>query len=222
MMIVLQAQASGGTEAAVSGVGLNLLLGIVAAFVIGSKGHSGGQVLFHLMFGVFCCGIGSLISAIVAKDLNVERKLEALETTTRRIKNREWREYQEVHEAADVDSSAATPGISQVRCPRCGSMNALELDNCWHCGLAFRQSSSVPVVDANDPRQAKWKALREQRERERMQELEDVVGRNLDAIRVQCNACRKRFSGAKGKLQSMKACPECGATPFDYRVLPAK
>lgn len=201
------------------GLGLNLLCGIAAAIIVSRKGHSGYQVALHCLFGIFCCGIGALISALVVEDLTTKQRLQMLEDQANERRNRDWRMYQEQQRAL-AQQQVESRETGQIRCPRCGTMNASELASCWHCGLSFDQSIQASDVDVHDPRREKWQAVRDQREQEKVREYEELVRRKLDEIRVQCNACRKRFSGAKAKVQAIKACPKCGTTPFDYRVLP--
>lgn len=248
MDFLLQTSQSGEVYGGL-GFGLNLLCGIASAIIVSRKGHSSYQVVMHAVFGVLCCGIGALISALVAKDLALEERLERMDW---QAQGRRQRQYTAPHSSRGLPQpsvNAVTAVAGQVRCPRCGSLNAEELSNCWHCGLVFTQTVSTPSAtspvlaapplaqagvpmfpesetseldESGDPEvTAKWRKLREDREHERVAHFEQLVGRNLATIRVSCRACGKHFSGQKAKVQATKKCPKCGASPFDYRVLPA-
>jgi hypothetical protein len=178
----------------------HLVMGIGGTMLIAQKGHGAYQIVLHLLVGIFCCGPWSLVSALVAKDKNLEQKLQSLEDATKR--EREWRWQQAKHQ-----ESALAPNIAvgQIRCPRCGSMNAEELVACWHCGLDL----AAELPPAPPP------------ELPKLAEVVDEPPRPAEVVRVTCRACGKKYSGLKGKIQMLKACPKCGVRPFDHRQLPA-
>lgn len=217
---------SGPSYEPYGGVGLavNLLCGIAAAVIVSRKGYSSWQVVLHALFGVFCCGIGSLISALLATDLTLEQRLRDAAHASREMKMQEWRETVKARSDEEVDAfrpRLLTSEPGQIRCPRCGTMNAAELASCWHCSLSFHQTVDVPEADEDDPLRQMWKARRAKREREKVREFEELTKESSGAIRIQCNACGKRFSGPTTRVQSITACPKCGIEPFDYKVLPS-
>lgn len=184
-----------------AGIGINLLCGIAATIIISRKGHGGYQIAMHLLFGVFCCGIGSLISALAARDLARERKDGEVAEQIRLMKVR-------ARDAAQQTSSAG-----QLRCPRCGSMNASELVTCWHCGLDL-------IVEEAEADVAKSSGKRSPEPQQIKDGHNAILAKLEEKLRIECKACGKQMQGQKTKVQSLKRCPKCGAAPFDYRQLP--
>ena len=119
MHVLAQADSVFGFWAMIGLMGLNLTMGVGGAIIIGQKDHGGFQIAWHLIFGLFCCGPWSLVSALVAEDLSAKNR------------GRVWRD-------ASISASRpyrTPPPPQQVRCPQCGNMNAAELVACWHCAF---------------------------------------------------------------------------------------
>ncbi|MBK9973906.1 MAG: hypothetical protein IPP14_03935 [Planctomycetes bacterium] len=180
---------------------LNLICGIAAAIIVSNKGHSGYQIAMHAIAGILCCGIGSLISALVAKDLRQEKSNAQMwfagqaqqqnQDQMRYEMSRMQREIQELRnqQAQTNQGSAYQPPMPAESGPVPSGPETSTESTAWLDDLAAKDAATNSLETAID-------------------------------LRVVCTACGKRFSGKKAQLSRIKACPKCGVTPFEFRELP--
>lgn len=110
------------------------------------------------------------------------------------------------------DSYLNSVSAGQIRCSRCGSMNAAELVECWHCGLELavgEQQAEISTIPSKQPVTSKP-----------LNNHAAARARLKEKLRIECKSCGKQMQGQKVKVQTLKRCPKCGAAPFDYRQLP--
>jgi hypothetical protein len=210
-------------------VGLGVLFlcvdngGFVFWYVIGTRTD------FSLVILVAAAGVCGflLIGALCLSDLNSKQVISGEAAF--------WREERERHQFLATPHALRGPQAavpSQVRCPRCGSMNASELVACWHCELELDSPEPVapapvrlPNVSRPATRTSAKPAKRVTRATKKSSQpatIQRPAGEVPSEIRVECNACSKRFAGLESAIRRMAKCPKCAATPFTFKVLPAK
>lgn len=156
----------------------------------------------HLIIGVFCCWPWSLISALAAQDLRAAQQHGQYHQGRVIHERRQAQERQQIaaeHARMKSELSELRQRLNYVDLVQSGTELPVE-------ALPDEQLPS----DMSVPEPVKWVE----------QPASSLPG--LMEMRIKCRACGKRFSGPKGKVQLMKKCPKCGATPFDYQQLPAK
>lgn len=179
-----------------AGIGplLNLICAIAAAQITQNRGYNWNYILGNFLFGLLCCGPVAVLSALSLKDMNAELQHKQMQALANRVNNA----------ARERARESAVENVSQTRCPRCGSMNAAELVSCWNCGIDLVEAdegepSTVEAQGPPEPAEGQAQPLKQHK------------------LFIECRTCGKQFSGPKGKIQAIKACPKCGASPFDYR-----
>ncbi|MCA8916506.1 MAG: hypothetical protein KDB90_13955 [Planctomycetes bacterium] len=192
LMILLQTQThtryDPGSNPFVGGGGcINLICGIAAAVIISRKGHSTGQIVAHLLIGIFCCGIGSLISALLAKDLT--------------------KPPQGVYPPPPPQSPYQPYGQGV---PPQGPPQGYG---------APQQGYGAPQqgYGAPPPNQYNQQPPAAQGYPQQGNQQGGPVGTEMS---VTCRQCGGLVTGTKSKLQMRRACPHCGASPFDYQQMP--
>lgn len=141
VLTLLDVGPSGGAFAlGGAGWGLSVIAGIASAVIASRKGYSSYQVVMHALSAFLCIGWIGLISALLLKDLALEKRLDAVEA------HRRQRQHRNLNTFAADSQPATSPRLAQgqVRCPRCGSMNAMENQNCWHCDLRLPTVVAAP------------------------------------------------------------------------------
>lgn len=224
MWCLLQSGDYGGSsDGALLGGGgiLALAIAVACGVIVGNKGHGAGQVVVHVIVGLFCWPL-SLFYALRAEDF--------------RAKQQKWEWEQRQHHAAlaaqqranilaetqrlrtEVDSLREQSGYAGLdreqvgelggpMCTRCGSplTAGMKCPNCRRVAAAAQAGHELiqrPLIVSAPP---------------------PIGVPPVDsAVRVQCRICGKRLSGDRRKIQMLSECPKCGAAPFDYKPLPPK
>ncbi len=122
---------------------------------------------------------------------------------------------------AEVAQTKPVVPQSESTChnPQCGSKCAAHMEFCWKCGFALRDFASSGQTDLNRPPSSTQEPAPVSVPAEARTGLAPT---STQELRVECRSCQKRFSGALEKIQTLRACPKCGAVPFNYEPLPAK
>lgn len=197
MEILLQATHTGWYGA----FAVNIVLGIAAGAIVAHKGHGPYQIAIHCIGGILICGIGALISALIAPNLNERRMREQLESARQ---HRPTAPFPSLAQSRPAPVPVSAPG--QVRCPRCGSMNAVELPNCWHCAMPLVRPPATPPRLPSKQAGSGAPPIMPNSE-------------GSDELRVCCSACGKHLSGKRTNIKALKTCPKCHAFPFSYTRL---
>lgn len=199
--------------------GIGLLFGLISGLMLIQKGHVGEGVA-AMILGCLCPlgGIIAIIVAVSRPDKRAEAARQAIDSSIQRQLARQRRQlahHQRVIEEVAPPPPAFNPG--QVRCPRCGSMNAAELRACWHCAFVFGMDAP-PAIEGDVAADAPTPILpvepvQVDNDRTPILAMPAVVESPAN-IKVRCTACKKKFSGLPAELAALNACPRCKASPF--------
>ncbi len=196
-----------------------LFLALVPPAIVAYKGYGWADQFIYLIWGCACWPL-ALVWALSKPNLKLERLEQEQATRNFEVSRRvaslqdqvadlQW-QLERSKQTDEGFASAPGQGLPDVpaevqTCPNCHAVCPHDLLVCWQCNRPMKQNSQRQKADDQRPM------------------LKSAhVPDQPDLLRVECNACKRHFSGAKGKIAVIRKCPRCGAVPFDYRLLPSK
>ena len=233
-----------GHDALLTGVGAWLVFAVPAAVIYARKGYLFNAIMAFVFGAIPFAGLLFLILALARQDKIAaakqaeERRLRDVQMDAQRLAiHKQHLDFKELK----LKQAAGLGG--QIRCPRCGTTNAIELTSCWSCSYAFDVPAAPEVSNGATPRRGQASALAIAAEPKLMEcpacgtlnspgratcrhcegglpvsapsHSGRSVGNDIDPVKVACKACGKKFTGQRVKIASLGSCPRCSATPFD-------